>query len=342
MIKIINRTPFVVHHQVGGRAPADFSILDEQPWPRVVQVVVKATFDVGKAGVVPAAAQIPILALSGPTNLGYMEGDLSFEKAGVDLVVLAQAHAPRAVPVREMQVGLQVGEASWNYVVTGDRVWTKRGNTFVATNPIAFTCMDLDYEHAFGGAYTLASGGQLPFTRNPIGKGWTPNMAGVGFEGRPLANLESIQHRAASPEQELDPAGLAWYRMDWALRMMRGVKLRGGRPPEVLPRLWNAAHPDLVVPEYPGGKPLRLDGMTPAGRFEFVVPRLSIALEHSLNGHAESLAPAPDTLCILPAHAQMFVLARWLLPLDPAPGHADPIISLVPASSRGALEESRS
>ncbi len=339
MIKVINRTPFVVHHQAGGRAPAEFSVLHPEPWSRVVQVVVKATFDVANGSAVPAVRQLPILERSGQTDLGYMEGDLSFEKDGVDLVVLAEAHAPRAIAVREMQVGVGVGAASWNYMVTGDRVWTKQGNSFRPTDPLAFTRMGLDYDRAFGGTYTLEAGSELPFMRNPIGKGWTPNIAGAGFEGRPLANLESMARRALSPEEELDPAGFAWYRMGWALRMLRGVKLRdAGRPPEVLPRLWNGAHPDLVLPQYPGGQRLRLDGMTGAGRLEFEVPRLAIEIEHSLNGRPESLRASPDTICILPSWGQMFVVARWLVSLDPADLTVDRFISIVPASSNAVQE----
>ncbi len=337
MITVINRTPFVVSSREGGHPPATFSVLNPEPWSWAVQVVVKATFDVANSRAILASEQLPIVDRSEQTDAGYIEGDLAFEKDGVDLVVLAAAHAPRGVAVREMHVGLSLGDVSQIYSVAGERVWTKQDGSWKPTDPVPFTSMGLGYDHAFGGTYKFERGNEIPYTRNPVGKGWTPNMSGIEFEGRPLANLEHAHLRVISPEEEPDPAGLGWYKMDWALRMMPGVKLRKSGPPEVLPRLWNAAHPDLILREDPGGKLLRLEGMTGDGLMELEIPRLPIAIEHTLSGHSESLPAKPDTFCILPSRASMFVLARWLVPFNRADDLADAVIHIVPESGAAAL-----
>ncbi len=332
MITVINRTPFVVRGHKGGRPPATFSVLNPVPWSWAVQVVVKATFDVVKGRAILASEQLPIVERSEQTVAGYMESDLAFEKDGTDLIVLAAAHAPRGIAVREMQVGLSVGDISHTYSVTGERVWTKQEGAWKPTDPAPFTSMGLGYDHAFGGTYKFERGNEIPYTRNPVGKGWTPNMSGIEFERRPLANLEYAHRRVAAPEEEPDPAGLAWYRMDWALRMMHGVKPKDSGPPDVLPRMWNAAHPDLILRDDPSGRPLRLEGMTVDGLLEFELPRLPVAIEHTLSGRPESLRAKPDTFCILPSRSSMFVLARWLLPFNRADNLADTVIRIVPES----------
>lgn len=333
MIELVNHTPFVVHHAIGGQARAQFSILSPQPWAKVVQVVVKATFDATAGRTQVSPHQIPLFERSGDVEGRYMEGDLALEKDGVDLVVIGDAHAPRGNPVREMPIHLRLGASNSSWVVSGDRAWVRQGGGFRATDPVPFTTMGLDYDRAFGGSH-VGGGGELQYMRNPIGRGWTPNMSGVSFEGRLLANLESVHQRATAPEQELDPAGFAWYRMGWALRMIRGVRLHeDGRPPEVLARLWNGAHPDLVLPTYPSGQALSIEGMTLGGRFEAQVPPLAIALEHALHGRAESLPATPDTLCVLPSLARLYVVARWLIPLGTSSARAHHVLRIVPTSN---------
>jgi hypothetical protein len=311
--------------------------LTPEPWSWAVQVVVKATFDLVDGRAVPASQQLPIVERSGETEAGYVESDLAFEKDGVDLVVLATAHAPRGVAVREMSVGLSLDEIAHIYSVAGERAWTKQDGSWRPTDPVLFTTMGLGYDRAFGGTYKFERGDEIPYTRNPVGKGWTPNMSGIEFEGRPLANLEYAHRRVTSPEEEPDPAGLEWYKMDWALRMMQGVKLNDSGPPEVLRRLWNAAHPDLVLRDDPGGKMLRLEGMTADGLLDVEMPKMAVAIQHTLGGRVESLPAKPDTFCVLPSLARLFVLARWCVPFNRADELADAVIHVVPESGASAF-----
>lgn len=338
MIALVNLTRFPAHAAAGGLPPERFSILDPEPWRSVVQVVVKATFAVSDGRAAPSPEQLPILARDAETADGFMEGDLCLEKGGVDLVVLGSACPPHMRPVREMQVALHLGALSRVYAVTGDRSWTRRRLAWQPTDPLPFTTMPLGFEQAFGGTYKLPNGDEVPFTRNPIGKGWTPQLEGVPFDGRPLPNLELARQRVTGPDEEPDPAGFAWYRLAWALRMIQGVALRGDDPPAPLPRLWNGAHPDLVLNEYPEGQALRLDGFRPDGALGFEVPLLPIALEHDLGGSFARVPARPDTLCVLPGQGRMFVLARWLVPYDPAADRSGEV-RLVSATSECDRQE---
>ncbi len=317
MPPILNHTPFSVYSRAGTRAPATFSILNPEPWVWTLQVVLKATFSLPGHKPVPAGEGLAIREENGEHDGAYVESDISFEKQGADLVICGDAVAPRHAPVREMALGVHLGEHHQRYVVTGERHWLAGPRGPTMSDPKPFTRMPLDYRQAFGGSYTIPGTGDIPFGRNPIGKGWAPNMPGVDYPHRPLPNLEYSERRVTSPFDETDPAGLSWYPLTWGLRMMHGLEIQPSGPPKVLPRLWNAAHPDWVLPAYPAGERLRLDGFQATGPLEIEVPALPVCLEHTLHGAPQSLPARPDTLCVEPSAGRMFVLARWMIPYKP-------------------------
>ena len=315
MLPIANHTPFSVYSRAGTRAPATFSILHPEPWVWTLQVVLKATFSL--PGHKPGPANEAIRTENGEQDGAYVESDIAFEKQGADLILCGEAIAPRSAPVREMDLSVQLGELTRRYVVTGERHWLAdpRGPQMSAPKP--FTRLPLDYRQSFGGSYTLPGIGDIPFGRNPIGKGWAPNMPAIEYQDRPLPNLEYAERRVTSPFDETDPAGLSWYPLTWGLRMMHGLEIQPSGPPKVLPKLWNAAHPDWVLPTYPTGERLRLTGFQASGPLELEVPALPVCLEHNLDGTMQSFPARPDTLCVAPSAGRMFVLARWMIPYKP-------------------------
>lgn len=310
---IENRTPYAVLVRQGARVPQSFSYKDlGRPMPWCTQVVVKATFVLHQGALYPSPQQMPVFELDQQNPGAFVENDVVFEKDGVDLVVLGEAVAPGGAAVRSMPVTLSVGQRVHTLLVSGDRRWRSTGSGWAPTDPEPFERMPLGFEQAFGGTYGEGEQ-QFPFSSNPVGKGWTPFMDGVEFAGRPLPNVEAPDRLVRSPQDEPDPAGFAFYRLTWALRLTRGVEEKADGTPRVLPRLWNCAHPDLVLERYPEGQPLRLEGMRPEGPLELVLPRLPVVLQCGSGPETRHLRARPDLVLLLPATGHLVVAARWLL-----------------------------
>ena len=320
---IENRTPYAVLIRRGAVMPSGFSyqaLTKPPPWG--TQVVVKATFAFQEGMLQPAPEQLPVLELDRDGDEGFWENDAVFHKDGVDLVVLGEACAPGGGEVQSLPVTLTLGARTFPLLVTGDRRWVRQEGGWAASAPLPFSRMPLTYERAFGGTFHDQWELDHVFTRNPVGKGWTPNIEGFEFEGRPLPNVEDPAHAVTSPEQEPDPAGFAFYRLTWGLRLAAGVAGKDDGTPEVLPRLWNCAHPSLILPAYPKGQLLRLDGMHPGGPVGVAVPNLPVTLEYSAGGETRQLPAKPDLLCVMPTEGLVVVVARWLLSgpaTDPPP-----------------------
>src|SRR3984893_10027024 len=176
MVNLSNQTPFAAHLSFGGVVAEEFSILNPKPVEWKVQVVLKATFALNGAGVTPASEQIPIRATGGETPDGFMETDTALQKAGVDLVIVGQAHAHNGSNVREMHVTLQVGKFMRALKVTGDRFWKRRALGWRPSDPAPFEKMPMTYERAFGGISRLENGSEFPITPNPGDTGGKPRV----------------------------------------------------------------------------------------------------------------------------------------------------------------------
>jgi len=346
MIVLHNRTPHAAQVVQGVVPPEPLDLLNPAPRQGQVLVVVKAAFTLEKgeaaspaagsketyvrrSSVAVPAPQLPIVAVSAHQPAGYVEGDLCSAKEGADLVILGSARPFTKEPCREMQVALKIGDWQRVLQLSGDRVWKKKLFSWVHTDPAPFTEMPLTYDRAFGGKVRLADGSEKAFASNPLGKGWLPRLKGVERDGAPLPNIEDLGGRVATPEDEPDPAGFAWYPLDWGLRRARLLEIQED-PAQLFPRLWNAAHPSLVLPTYPQGQRLRLHGMGTEGPLDFAVPGLGVTLVHDLQGTSERCPAKPDTLVLYPGQRSLFVLARWLLPYDPAACPGQRAITLIP------------
>jgi hypothetical protein len=303
-------------------------------WQPYALVVVKASYPLDGREATPAEPeeQVPIVEKDSRGSAGHVEGDLALEKGGVDLVALGSAIAPRAKPVREMDVSLSVGERAFRLHVTGDRSWKRTGpGSYLPTAPAPFTEMPITWARAFGGEIALEDGQKLVFAANPEGKGYCPEVAERDPEGIPLPNIEREGKALERPEETPDPVGFAFYPVLWSLRLLRGLELppvpEGGwppggpstlsPPPKPLPRLFNSAHPDLVLPEFPSGQVLRAVGMS-ANPVEVEIPTLDLCLEHAHGGHKHLTPLKVDTIVLDLAARKLVLCGRWLVPLDEA------------------------
>ena len=131
MWQIDNRTPFA----------AGQSWVRDLTGAETWLVAVKATFDIHADGTTTVAPEQPPLVRSpvhrgdpGKSSLLY-DNDFVLGKVTTDVIVNGTAHAPRGVPVRTVDVGLQVGTVRKTLRVSGEREWGPRGTWLSPTVP---------------------------------------------------------------------------------------------------------------------------------------------------------------------------------------------------------------
>ncbi|MFO0555738.1 MAG: DUF2169 domain-containing protein [Polyangiaceae bacterium] len=151
-----NLTPFSGAMKVTSTAPPQLSM----------SVAVRATYAIGDDG---ALTLIKDPLGQRPLSSGvYREGDderaggclgpddLADFKPKAEVLVKATCHAPKGVAVTECPVMVKVGDWSKTLRVTGRRTH--------GAQPIAFTKLPIDWEHAYGGS---------GFDKNPVGRGFS-------------------------------------------------------------------------------------------------------------------------------------------------------------------------
>lgn len=118
--------------------------------------------------------------------------DTCIPKSMAEFLVTGSAHTPNANPQQACRVAASLGTLRKELFVIGDRYWN--GN--IASDPVPFTEMPLDWEHAFGGT---------DYTRNPLGRGYEP----IQVDGRkiqPLPNVEHPNQLVTHPNHRPEPA----------------------------------------------------------------------------------------------------------------------------------------
>lgn len=125
-----------------------------------------------------------------------------------EVLLWGAAHAPGAIPVTQMSVGLHIGETvRKTIVVNGDRQWepTAIGAPH-ASEPQPFITLPLTHDHSYGGALYLA---------NPLGQGYDATRRINAGEMVKLPNLEYPGHPILHPNQEEPPAGFVPADINW-------------------------------------------------------------------------------------------------------------------------------
>ena len=143
-------------------------------------VAVKASFDIQPGGKVELAEeQDPCLLAPeyfgepGKSSVRY-EADVVPPKPTTDILVEANAYAPRGRPTSSVPVTLEVGNVRKTIIVHGQRVYYKGTDGRVTTSAgVPFVTRPIRYEEAYGGSdLTDPDPRQQRFdSRNPVGKG---------------------------------------------------------------------------------------------------------------------------------------------------------------------------
>lgn len=315
MLQLKNNTPF----------SAAFALFPDQQGIDTLYIMAKATFVIGAQWVL-AKQQLPIyqgdeyIGEPGESSLKN-PGEYHLVKPSTDILMYGLACAPGQRPVRQMDVGLQVGTLQKVIRVFGDRVW-RDGQI---TQPDPFVNMPLVYERAFGGVDR--SGGQIRAinTDNPIGRGFIGTKRSHQIEGSPLPNLESpdalIRDLGDTPPTTcFGPVAPNWtpraklagtYDQQW--QEHRAPYL----PEDFNPEFLNVAPKDQIYPGYlEGGESVRIVGMHPDGDFHFNLPYVNLANRVIVKGESTSAPFRLETLALYPNQRQIAMTWRAALPCN--------------------------
>jgi hypothetical protein len=202
-MKLLNSTPFPADIQIG-------STTDSEQLGTVACKVSYQWADDGELFALPDEAMWPIAKAPAQYEGVMLMPDLDFRRGGIDVLVFGPAVAPQGKPVREMRVGVASGRFVRQYDVIGDRRWQKQEKPdktveWRMTPPAEFVTMPLVCENAFGGTAQMGHA-RMPFSMNPLGKGFVPDAAFA--DGAALPNIERIGQRIARPQDQPVPACL--------------------------------------------------------------------------------------------------------------------------------------
>lgn len=293
MWQLDNRTPF---------AAAQGWIRDRRG-AEVWLVVMKASFDVLPDGATAVSREQPepvrtaaYFGEPGRSSIRY-ESDFVLTKATTDLVVVGHAHVPHGTAVRELDVGLRVGNLRKVLRVFGDRTWGVLG----PSAPRPFVSMPLVYERAFGGVDTHSSYPERDWDwRNPVGCGFAVKAAHL--EGIPLPNIEAPNRLIRVWDDRPAPAGFGAIASHWLPRASLAgtydAKWEATRQP-LLPddcddRFFQCAPVDQQTAQFlVGGEPVTLLHMSPQGRLDFALPSMELMLESRFSDGERRMHDAP-------------------------------------------------
>lgn len=214
------------------------------------------------------------------------ESDFAWHKPQADLLLVGACYAPAGGPALRCPATFRVGDKAKTIGVLGNRRWEKRWLIWQATEPEAFTRMDLRYENSFGGEKSPA---------NPVGKGLAELPDGVGGKIWPLPNVEDPAHLIQSHGDHPPPAGFGPLGRMWATRQAKlgtykgaYVKTRWPWVPEDFDWThFNAAPPEMQLDGFlRGDERLVFENLHPKhALYESYLPGLRIrCFVHRLTG----------------------------------------------------------
>lgn len=205
-----------------------------------------------------------------------LDSDLLYLKPVTDIVLDATAHAPRARPVQELTVGMQVGKLSKQLRVFGDRVYVRRWTQLGTSDPLPFCERSVRYEEAFGGADRSGSDPRLHRcdARNPLGRGVAREAASLVGQ-----RAHTIEAEGAA---EATPAGFGPLDASWSPRRERAgtydeswQRTRSPLLAEDYQELFASSAPDdQRVAHLHGGEPVALTHLTAEGVLQFTLPKI--------------------------------------------------------------------
>lgn len=300
MMQLNNRTPFAV----------ETMIFPNPDGVDTLYTIVKATFEVGSQWRLAEQQRPPqdedeYWGEPGESSLKY-GSDFHTGKIATDIVVIGNAIAPEGRLVRQLDVGVAVGDLQKVIRVHGNRVWH---NGF-ATKPEEFQSMPIIYENAFGGQSFVDDELKSLERRNPVGKGYKGKLSREEMQGQALPNIEDPRDLIQNMSDTPNPAGFGFCAPHWLPRANYGGtyddQWQESKAP-FLPkdydmRFQSAASPGLIYPGFiAGGERVKIVNMHSGGKLDFTLPRIKIKSRLSfINSRAQDMKFNVESLIIEP------------------------------------------
>lgn len=309
MLQLKNNTPF----------SAEFALFPDLQGIDTLYIMAKATFVIGDQWVL-AKQQLPIYQSDeywgepGESSLKNA-GEYHISKPATDILMYGLACAPGQRPVRQMDVGLEIGSIQKIIRVFGDRYWRNQQ----ISQPDPFVNMPLVYERSYGGVDLHNGKIRKIEQRNPVGKGLIGERDLNQIEGYPLPNLESstalIRHWQDAPA----PVGFGPIAPNWQPRAnLAGTYDQHWQeqrapylPDDFNPQFLNVAPRDQLYPGFlRGGESVRIHGMHPDGDFHFNLPYVNLTNKVVIKGEVKSEPFQLETLALYPNQRQIAMTWR--------------------------------
>jgi hypothetical protein len=299
---------------------AEYSTATDKTGREWLVVVAKATYGFPSA---PSSEpvllddQVPLIMTdqftgeAGFSAVRY-ESDFAPRKLRCDVLLNGSCYAPHGRPAKQVTVGVRVGQVLKVFSVVGNRIWQSGALFGVAPGePAPFTVMPFSYDNAYGGVDqpTPDPATHSWYLTNPAGLGFRPGLATHQLKGQRLPNTEQIgnpirRHNGDYKPMAFGPIGRSWQqRIKWA-GTYDDQWMRHQYP--FLPNdfdehYFQTAPDDQQTHHLVGGERLLLVNLSPEGRVEFTLPKLSEPVTvHYKNGNSKRLVGAVDTLFLEP------------------------------------------
>ncbi|MGX9572520.1 DUF2169 family type VI secretion system accessory protein [Mesorhizobium sp. f-mel] len=241
------------------------------------------------------------------------EADIAPVKPAAEVIVNGTAYAPKGKPVREMQVGLSIGNVRKVLNVAGDRIYDSGSYS----TPHPFWAMPVVYERAYGGT---APDGKVE-QRNPVGVGFHHAASADPTVRTQAPNITYPGEPYLSPSDRPAPGGFGVLGRGWQPRIAYAgtydqawVDTQWPLPPKDFdPRHHLCTPADQHLPRLSGGEEVSLIGLTPTGHWGFRLPQITAPVRLIYDDRVEERAFAPDTVIIEPDFWRVTLKARLSL-----------------------------
>ena len=303
---IDNRTPFDVQPHVQLNADGQ----------EVLVVMLSASFTAEADGTVrPADEPLKVAYADVPMgdpalSSNRYEADIAPFKPMPEVLVTGSAHAPGGRPAAAVMVGLQIGAVRKLLQVTGDRL----RHLGAYSQPHPFQTMPLIWERTYGGTTGAGSVEQ----RNPVGIGHEGAHSADPSVLSEVANITRPDQVVNAADARPEPVGFGPLGRGWRPRLALAgtydqawLDQQWPLPPQDLdPRYHLCAPLDQQSPSIGPGVTATLINMTPEGRWEFRLPRLTAPVRLFRGDAMEETEFRPDTVLIEPDLRRVTLKAR--------------------------------
>lgn len=315
MLQLKNNTPF----------SASIALFPNEQGVDTLYTIVKASFNIGMQWTLldeQPSPQKEDVFWGDPTGSSLcFASDFHTGKLTTDIIMLGSACAPDQQLVRQMNVGLTLGDRRKMVRVIGDRYWDQGR----ISSPAPFSEMPLVYERAFGGKDVINEQLRASEARNPVGTGFAGKRNTADMNGIALPNLEYPEQLIQDVRDTPAPACFAPIAPSWQPRIaFAGTYDEDWQnyrapylPKDYSPRFMNCASPDLICTEFlRGGEPVKITGMHPSGELNFALPLVNLRNKIKVAGKEIQRGFLMESVILNPNKLQLSLVWRSAFKCD--------------------------